>query len=79
LDDAKKKVKTVFRELMETHHMPLFMLILITVVLIAYLLTIQIRIGVPYWDVFNYLNNALFFAGINGGGVTTYLPPLIPF
>jgi hypothetical protein len=55
------------------------MLILITVVLIAYLLTIQIRIGVPYWDVFNYLNNALFFAGMNGGGVTTYLPPLIPF
>ncbi len=37
------------------------------------------RIGVPYWDVFYYLNNALYFAGMEGGGVSTFLPPLIPF
>jgi len=35
------------------------------------------RIGVPYWDVFNYLNNALYFAGLGNGGVL-YLPPIIP-
>lgn len=35
------------------------------------------KIGVPYWDVFNYLNNALYFADMGNGGVL-YLPPVIP-
>jgi hypothetical protein len=39
------------------------------------------KIGVPYWDVFNYLNTATYFAGMSVEGVTDfiYLPPLIPF
>ncbi|MDD4811528.1 MAG: hypothetical protein PHY53_10125, partial [Methanobacterium formicicum] len=45
-------------------HQPLTILILITGVLVAYLLKVQIKIGVPYWDVFNYLNNALHFANM---------------
>ena len=36
------------------------------------------KIGVPYWDVFNYLNNALYFTGIGKGNVL-YLPPVVPF
>lgn len=35
------------------------------------------RIGVPYWDVFNYLNNSLYFVG-SGSGTVLYLPPVIP-
>ncbi|NYB52818.1 MAG: glycosyltransferase family 39 protein [Methanobacteriaceae archaeon] len=54
------------------------MLILITLGMISYLLSVQIKIGVPYWDVFNYLNNAVYYAGMNGGGVITYFPPVIP-
>lgn len=56
---------------------PLFILILITTLLTLYILSVQMRIGVPYWDVFNYLNNALYFAGSDIGGVL-YLPPVIP-
>lgn len=55
------------------------LLAFITLGVAVYLSTVQIRIGVPYWDVFNYLNNALFFAGRDGGGVISYLHPLIPF
>ncbi|EKQ51469.1 MAG: hypothetical protein B655_2195 [Methanobacterium sp. Maddingley MBC34] len=57
------------------------MLTLITVGIITYLLSVQMKIGVPYWDVFNYLNTATYFAGMGVEGVTDfiYLPPLIPF
>jgi len=56
----------------------LTILILITGVLVAYLLKVQIKIGVPYWDVFNYLNNALHFANMGSNGVVNHLPPMIP-
>jgi len=59
-------------------HQPLTILILITGVLVAYLLKVQIKIGVPYWDVFNYLNNALHFANMGSNGVVNHLPPMIP-
>lgn len=37
-------------------------------------------IGVPYYDVFVYLNNALIFAGIPVGNMSViYLSPLMPF
>lgn len=74
--DNLKKGKIILKKKCQY---PLLLLILITVGITAYLLTVQIRIGVPYWDVFNYLNNALFFASMNGGGVISYLHPLIPF
>jgi hypothetical protein len=59
-------------------HKPLILLFIITLGIFSLLLSIQMRIGVPYWDVFNYLNNALYFAGTEGGGVSIFFPPLIP-
>lgn len=60
---------------------PLFILILITLGMFSYLLSVQMRIGVPYWDVYNYLNNALIFAGMGAENSNTiiYLSPLLPF
>ncbi|MCE5215083.1 MAG: glycosyltransferase family 39 protein [Methanobacterium sp.] len=59
---------------------PLFILFVITLIITAYLLYKQIYIGVPYYDVFVYLNNALIFAGIPVGNVSViYLSPLMPF
>lgn len=75
MDKTKKEKQTLFQKICRY---PLLILILITLGVAAYLLTVQIRIGVPYWDVFNYLNNALFFAGTDGGGVISYLHPLVP-
>ena len=76
LDSAKNKHKSAF--LSKIYRNPLFILTIITVGITAYLLEVQMKIGVPYWDVFNYLNNALFFAGMGKGSVL-YLPPVIPF
>jgi len=76
--DFKKHLKTNKNSLHDNFYKdPLFILILITASVTFYLLNVQIRIGVPYWDVFNYLNNALYFASMGNGGVL-YLPPLIP-
>lgn len=49
--------------------------------MVSYLLSVQMRIGVPYWDVYNYLNNAIIFAGMGGENINTinYLSPLVPF
>jgi len=70
-----------FHRLIHYCRNPLFVLILIALVISSFLLSFQVRIGVPYWDVFNYLNNALYFAGVGNEGVigVMYLPPLIPF
>ncbi len=48
------------------------------IILTVYLVQVQIRVGVIYWDVYLYLNNALMFAGL-GEGYKIYLPPLLPF
>ncbi len=57
-----------------------FWLVLLTLTVTFYVLSVQVRIGVPYWDVFNYLNNALYFAGLEGAGAGTIsLSPLLPF
>ncbi|MEN6593308.1 MAG: glycosyltransferase family 39 protein, partial [Methanobacterium sp.] len=59
---------------------PLFILLLITGLIIVYLFYKQIHIGVPYYDVFVYLNNALIFAGIPVANLSViYLSPLMPF
>ena len=59
---------------------PLFKLIVITLAFTVYLLIRMEYIGVPYYDVFVYLNNALIFAGIPVGNVSViYLSPLMPF
>jgi 4-amino-4-deoxy-L-arabinose transferase-like glycosyltransferase len=57
-----------------------FWLVLLTMAVTIYVLSTQTRIGVPYWDVFNYLNNALYFAGLEDAGTGTIsLSPLVPF
>ncbi|WP_287680027.1 glycosyltransferase family 39 protein [Methanobacterium sp.] len=76
--DQEKNNISIFDKLREMLNKPLVILISITVVLVAYLLMIQIKIGVPYWDVFNYLNNAFHFANMGSSGVVNHLPPLIP-
>jgi 4-amino-4-deoxy-L-arabinose transferase-like glycosyltransferase len=66
-----------YRELLRK---PFFILFIITLAITGYLLFKQFYIGVPYYDVFVYLNNALIFAGIPVGNVSViYLSPLMPF
>lgn len=74
---SNNRYTTFFTKLKGIYKDPLFILIIITTLITSYLLNVQMRIGVPYWDVFNYLNNALYFAGMGNGGVL-YLPPVIP-
>ena len=79
--DKKLKKINVPESLKKICFNPLFILILITLALVSYLLSVQMRIGVPYWDVYNYLNNAIIFAGMGGANSNTiiYLSPLLPF
>jgi len=66
-----------FREICKN---PLFLLTVITIAITVYLIIRQVNIGVPYYDVFVYLNNALIFAGIPVGNMSIiYLSPLMPF
>lgn len=59
---------------------PFFLITLITTIITVFLLEKQFFIGVPYYDVFVYLNNALIFAGIPVGNLSViYLSPLMPF
>jgi 4-amino-4-deoxy-L-arabinose transferase-like glycosyltransferase len=75
--DAKNNKRSFLANLCKICRNPLFILIAITVGITIYLLNVQIKIGVPYWDVFNYLNNALYFAGIGPRDIL-YLPPFLP-
>ncbi len=71
------KLNFNFRELYKN---TLFKLTVITIIITTYLLIDQVYVGVPYYDVFVYLNNALIFAGIPVGNMSViYLPPLMPF
>ena len=54
------------------------LLAVITAIFTYALVTIQSQIGVYYWDIFLYLNNALKMAGM-GVGDTLYLSPFLPF
>lgn len=59
---------------------PFFLLTLLTVGITSYLVGVQITIGVPYFDVYTFLDNALNFAGMPIGNLgSIYLSPLIPF
>jgi 4-amino-4-deoxy-L-arabinose transferase-like glycosyltransferase len=69
-------INAKFREIYKN---PLFKLKVITTVITVYLIIRQENIGVPYYDVFVYLNNALIFAGIPVGNMSViYLSPLMP-
>ncbi len=78
MDSSRKNYKSASSNLSKICCHPLFILTIITVGITFYLLEVQMKIGVPYWDVFNYLNNALYFTGVGKGNVL-YLPPVIPF
>lgn len=66
--------------LRELYRKPIFILLIITMIITSYLLYKQFYIGVPYYDVFVYLNNALIFAGMPVGNISViYLSPLMPF
>jgi 4-amino-4-deoxy-L-arabinose transferase-like glycosyltransferase len=56
----------------------LIAIIVFALSLSVYMINIQINLGVPYWDVFLYLNNALMFAGL-GEGYKIHLAPFISF
>lgn len=59
---------------------PLFILTAITIIITIYLLNRQAYIGVSYYDVYVYLNNAVIFAGGPAGNLSViYLSPLMPF
>ena len=69
-------INAKFREIYKN---PIFKLTVITTVITVYLIIRQENIGVPYYDVFVYLNNALIFAGIPVGNMSViYLSPLMP-
>lgn len=75
--DPENNYNKTFSNLGKIYRNPLFILTIITVGITFYILKVQMKISVPYWDVFNYLNNALYFAGMGNSGVH-YLPPIIP-
>lgn len=77
-DNITSRGKGIARTMGNICHNPFILLVIVTLGIFSLLLSIQMRIGVPYWDVFNYLNNALYFAGTEGGGISIFLPPLIP-
>ena len=59
---------------------PLIILTIITVIIATYISAVQISIGVNYFDVFTYLNIALFYAGMVPMDTSQlHSPPLIPF
>lgn len=71
---------TLTKRIIERLKNPLSILTIITIIMASFLSVVQIGIGVNYFDVFNYLNVALFYAGIiDGGSNMLSIPPLIPF
>jgi hypothetical protein len=54
------------------------LLVLILVLIAYYRATIQIEIG-PIWDTFDFLSNAMYFAGQGFGYADLNRPPIIPF
>jgi len=52
---------------------------MIALILSTILFQLQSQIGVYYWDVFIYLNNALVMAGFPLDSSMLYLPPVLPF
>ena len=56
----------------------LIIIIIFALTLSAYLVRLQLKLGVAYWDIFLYLNNALMYAGLGEGSITQ-LPPLLSF
>lgn len=70
------KIKCYFKE--KPEHIYDVIVIFFALLLTYYLVTLQIKVGIIYWDVYLYLNNALMFAGL-GEGYKQQLSPMLPF
>lgn len=70
------KIKCYFRE--NPNYIYSIIVIFFALILTYYLVTLQIKVGIVYWDVYLYLNNALMFAGL-GEGYKQQLSPMLPF
>lgn len=57
--------------------LPIFLL-LIVVIIVYYRVKVQLEIG-PMWDTYDFLSNALWFAGKSSGYTDLNRPPLLPF
>ncbi len=53
-------------------------LVLISSIIAYYRVIIQIGVG-PIWDTFDFLSNAMYFAGQGFGYVDLTRPPVLPF
>jgi len=74
-----KSVTEIYSRLKDLYQYTLFKLLIITIIITTYLIIDQVYLGVPYYDVYVYLNNALIFAGIPVGNISViYLSPLMP-
>lgn len=60
------------------HHIPIFILIIISCVIVFFRVNIQIQMG-PIWDTFDFLSNAMYFAGYGFGYFDLTRPPVLPF
>ncbi|MGA2677531.1 MAG: glycosyltransferase family 39 protein [Methanobacterium sp.] len=73
-------VNEIYSRFQDLYKNTFFKLILITLIITIYLIIDQVFFGVPYYDVYVYLNNALIFAGNPVGNLSViYLSPLMPF
>jgi 4-amino-4-deoxy-L-arabinose transferase-like glycosyltransferase len=77
----KDKVNKVnYSKLGKIFKNPTFIISLFVVIFTLFLLEKQFFLGVFYYDIHVYLNNALMFAGIPVGNLSlSYLSPLMPF
>jgi hypothetical protein len=73
-------VSEIYYSFRNLYKYTLFKLIIFTIFFTIFLIIDQVYLGVPYYDVFVYLNNGLIYAGIPVGNISViYLPPLMPF
>jgi hypothetical protein len=56
----------------------IMLITLIVVVLVYYRVLVQMEIG-PVWDTYDFLSNAMYFAGQGFGYADLTRPPLLPF
>ncbi len=75
-----KSLNEIYSRLRNLFKITFFKLLLITIIITIYLIIDQVFFGVPYYDVYVYLNNALIYAGVPVGNISViYLSPLMPF
>ncbi|MGP8022970.1 MAG: glycosyltransferase family 39 protein [Methanobacterium sp.] len=64
----------------EIYKSTFFKILIIVLIVTIYLIIDQVYVGVPYYDVYVYLNNASIYAGIPVGNLSViFLSPLMPF